>query len=165
MSNPVVLLIHGVNSSGEWHDTTTKECHGLFECVPIKYRYYHGWTGALKVYVWPTALLLILIAATLLLFDSTTVHLAVVLGVLVADTLLAVQAEYDWSKEPVMFLVPVLYAALGFTATLFLAGHLRIACTLAAVAATSIYLDLREYGHPFVSALQAGVASMVVPAG
>ncbi len=171
MLNPVVLLIHGVSSTGEWYDTTIKECHGLFECVPIKYRYYHGWiTGALKVYVWPTALLLILIAATLLLFDSTTIQLAVVLGVLVANTLLAMhaeydwfkEAEYDWPKELVLFLVPVLYAVLGFAATLFFSGHLRIACTLAAVVATSIYLDLREYGHPFVSISQAGVASMVV---
>src|SRR2546425_379287 len=161
-SPAVVLLIHGVNSSGEWHDTTTKECHGLFECVSIKYRYYHGLTGALKVYVWPTALWLIIILTTLALCDRTTFRLAVILGVLIAETLVAVQAEYDWSKEPGKFLVPLSYTLLGFATAFFLVGQSRIAYTISAAAATSIYLDLREYGHKLVS---ASVASMVVVIG
>ncbi len=66
MSNPPVLLIHGVNSTGQWHDTTIQECLGVFECVPIKYRYYHGLIGGLKVYAWPTGLLLLLALGNLL---------------------------------------------------------------------------------------------------
>lgn len=164
MSIPVVLLIHGVNSRGEWHDRTTRECYGVFECVSIKYRYYHGLFGALKVYAWPTALLLVAIVLTLLLSDDTKIYLAVILCVLIANTLVTLQAEYAWSNGKARFFVPVLYSTLGGAAA-FLKGHSRIAWMVAAVAATSSYLDLREYGHPHVSARVAGIASMAVLAG
>src|SRR3990167_5629838 len=110
MSNPLVLLVHGVNSTGEWHETTVTECHGLFQCIPIKYRYYHGLTGPFKVYVWPTALALMAAIGALLYFDTSRERLAVILPVLVVTGIIVMWAEWEWNRRISSLLVPLLYS-------------------------------------------------------
>lgn len=162
MSHPLVLLIHGVNSTGEWHETTTKECRGVFDCHPVKYRHYHGLTGPIKVYVWPTAALSILgLCAALLLENPLLRHFAV-LGVLGVAFGLVVYAEYEWSRRAVIALPPILLLVIGFIGAIAdpLAERLRLAIPLGAIVALSLYLDLREYGHPRVSIVQACAAAL-----
>ena len=56
MGGQVVLLIHGINSSGEWQDKARVILEPHFRCEVIRYRDY--WLfGATKIYVWPWAFL------------------------------------------------------------------------------------------------------------
>ena len=160
---PLVVLIHGVNSSGEWHDTTIAECRGIFDCQPIKYRYYHGNSGPLKVYIWPTGALLFiacLFVATALYrsFSHAMACWIVLVGMLMLDAILVALAEIAWSKSP-RFVVPFLYLLVGIASVLILVDDARIAALLAAIAATSFYLDFREYG---AAATLASVGSVLV---
>jgi prepilin signal peptidase PulO-like enzyme (type II secretory pathway) len=161
MSSATVLLIHGVNSSGEWHETTTKECHGVFDCESVKYRYYHGLAGAVKVYAWPTGLFSMLGLGSLL-FDSATVRSTLIIAVLVLCGGVAALAEWDWEKRLVRALMPVLLTVFGVAALLLPGGHERLDIAIGAVVAISLYLDMREYGHPYVSVHIAGIVAIVL---
>src|SRR5262249_21705368 len=63
MSKPV-MLIHGINSNGEWHTDVSKVLEPHFQCIPIRYRDYH-FRGELKLFCWPWALPLAFLPAAL----------------------------------------------------------------------------------------------------
>jgi hypothetical protein len=146
-----VLLLHGVNSIGKWHQTTRAECRGVFQCESIRYRHYHGWWGPLKVYIWPTALLLLLALSVGILSTSwTPAHRLLFVGVLVLLQAVAVTvAECEWAGFQASIAVPMLYGLTGLfggmIAWAYRAEHTALAMLIAALAGLSIFLDLREY--------------------
>jgi hypothetical protein len=177
MADPCVLLIHGVNTRGEWHDTMVKESRGLFDCVPIKYRYYHGLTGPVKVYVWPAAVFLFAAVSVLKWCDRPTPAKWWLYGVLIANVLLVAETDVAWSartrkglneyfrsfKENWRCVLAPLAFFVVATTSIFLETD-PSASIVAAIIAISIYLDGREYGDPTVSALRAFEIAAVVGA-
>ena len=167
---PVVLLIHGVNSTGEWHDATINECRGIFECRPVKYRYYHGITGPLKVYIWPTAVIL-LFAVLLTAYGMYSHRLPLpacsigLAGVLLLDVILVATTEWSWSKSVVRLMPPLLYLVAGCAGLLWPADAERVALLLGSIAATSLFLDLEEYGFSFVAATTWSLLVLACVAG
>ena len=53
-----VLLVHGINSNGDWQDDVARVLRPHFEPVKIKYRHYR-WLGASKILLEPWALILL----------------------------------------------------------------------------------------------------------
>jgi hypothetical protein len=52
-----VVLVHGILSNGDWHQSVARALWPFFECVSIKYREYHAF-GPLNMFFWPLALFL-----------------------------------------------------------------------------------------------------------
>jgi hypothetical protein len=150
---PSVVLIHGVSSTGEWHTTAQKVLSAIFPCERIQYRFFHSWWGPIKVYVWPTALWLLLGMAALLcpLGWVSLVLTLLLLGVNLANCLCA---ERDWAEvregEPALWKSPVVFAVLGILVSAFLftdgvAGGTPTLPLIVALGGVCFFLDLREY--------------------
>jgi hypothetical protein len=56
-SRQLVLLIHGIESTGEWHPRIASALEPFFDCKSIRYREFHC-LGAAKIFFWPWALVL-----------------------------------------------------------------------------------------------------------
>lgn len=151
-----VLLLHGVNSSGEWHATTTAECRGVFDCTSLRYRHFHGLWGAVKVYVWPSALLIL--AATSIGLAATgwplTYRLLAIGSMLVVQAVIVALAEYDWSKDlPASVAAPLLFGLAGpsgaaaWSLGLWDQSAAPLAFLIASLVGLCGFLDLREYGE------------------
>lgn len=52
MGKDIVVLVHGVDSKGDWYCTAMGTLYPHFECKPIRYVQYEKW-GKLKVVFWP----------------------------------------------------------------------------------------------------------------
>jgi hypothetical protein len=64
---PLLLMIHGVNSTLEWSETVLKVIEPHFRCRLVRYRYFHTFWGPVKVYIWPLALVLMIAYSALAL--------------------------------------------------------------------------------------------------
>lgn len=93
MSN-LVLMIHGINSSGQWREGVRKVLEVYdYECASISYRDYFG-AGATKIYFWPWALLF----GSVLIWSTTDLHVTAVLwGTFAIVAVFACACELYWS--------------------------------------------------------------------
>ena len=165
-----VLLLHGVNSTGEWHARTRAECQGVFECESIKYRHYHGWWGPVKVYIWPTALLLFLATMVGIACSQwTPTSRLLFIGTLVLiETAAVTWAEYEWAAGIGASIgVPIFFCVAGIIAEVimwFYAAEqtaISVAILIAVLTGQSIFLDLREYWDENLSLSLAFAASIL----
>lgn len=165
-----VLLLHGVNSTGEWHARTRTECQGVFQCESIRYRHYHGWWGPVKVYIWPTALLLFLATMVGIACSQwTPTSRFLFIGALVLIQTAAVTwAEYEWAAGIRASIgVPIFFCVAGIIGELIMWFHaaeqtaIRVAILIAVLTGQSIFLDLREYWDDNLSLSLAFAASIL----
>ena len=157
---PPLLMIHGVNSTLEWKGSARRALGQYFDCVPVRYRYYHTMLGPFKVYFYMTSFWLLLTFFLLLFAKYGSSQTFVWWATLVPLCFLgwvAAKGEYDWAKLVVshefrwhrsMLWLPVGWTILGIICLLlapFDFGGLACFVPFAAMLASSLFLDFREY--------------------
>lgn len=171
---PLLLMIHGVNSTLEWSATVLKVLEPHFRCQPVRYRYFHTLWGPVKVYIWPVALLLLGAYSVLSVphvlswlrgqpdtswkWTSNLVGanggnakaLWILVVLLAFETLVVIKAEIQWmkkvEKEKPLWLPPLLFGLTGMVGALIGKHPGQWAFPVAALTGVALFLDLREYG-------------------
>jgi len=170
---PLLLMIHGVNSTLEWSVTVLKVLEPHFRCQPVHYRYFHTIWGPIKVYIWPLAFLFLaaycvlsfpIIASRLrgqpdILWKWTgnlisasggnSIALLILVALLVIETFIVIKAETEWMKkveklDPV-WLPPLVFGLTGVVGALICRHPWQWAFPMAALSGNALFLDLREY--------------------
>ncbi|HEX3878540.1 MAG TPA: hypothetical protein VHW24_16235 [Bryobacteraceae bacterium] len=154
-SRLLLLMIHGVNSTLEWSSTVLSVLEPHFQPRLVRYRYFHTLWGPVKVYIWPTALLYLLGCGALKWRQvdpggRSSAALAILIGLLLFETFVAVQAEFTWSKgvertSPV-WIQPACFSAIGVVSAFLLSSPWQYIAPVAFTAAVAVFLDMREYG-------------------
>jgi hypothetical protein len=170
---PLLLMIHGVNSTLEWSATVMSVLRPHFQCRLVRYRYFHTLWGPLKVYIWPVMLLLILVVLILLatrfvswllgqpgtiwdwtdnLFharDANAVALWLVTGLLALETWVVVDGERQWARHvdrtTPCWWPPVVLGLVGLGGAAFGGHPWQWAFPVGALGGVAVFLDLREY--------------------
>jgi len=153
----LLLMVHGVSSTLEWSSTVLSVLGSHFQTRLIRYRYFHTIWGPVKVYVWPTALLLLVGCALAKWAHSSTddslgkpTAFWLVIGLLVLQFLIAAFGEIQWmrrvEKSRPVFLPPLFLTAIGLMGAFSLGYPWQWACPIASTVGTAVFLDLREYG-------------------
>ena len=165
-AKPALLMIHGVNSTLEWSEPAMRALKPHFECHEVRYRYFHTIWGPIKVYIWPTALLLaincILITVESQLGEGSASVLRspkwgawpgwawiIIASLLVVEGFIATKGEWIWTKKaneqaPIWF-PPIFLPLAGLITALLLPSPNSFVFAIAALVSTSFFLDLREY--------------------
>ena len=172
---PWLLMIHGVSSTLEWSSTVCRVIEPHFRCKKVCYRYFHALWGPVKVYIWPTALLLCLAYGLLAVPHMVALHyaqpdpvwlwsgnllsasggnfiaLAILLGVLLFESYIVIVAELQWmrnvEKTSPVLAPPIVFAVAGVIGALICAHPWQWAFPVASLVGISFFLDLREYPY------------------
>jgi hypothetical protein len=170
---PLLLMIHGVNSTLEWSPTAFRVLDPHFRCQLVRYRYFHTPWGPVNVYIWPAALLLLIAYClatmphlpSLIRYQSDggwnwTANLAGARGwqaaalgpltvLLIAEAFIVTRGEVQWmkrveNKNPVWG-PPVLFGLVGVGGAIFGGHPWQWVFPVAAITGVALFLDLREY--------------------
>jgi hypothetical protein len=150
---PLLLMIHGVNSTLEWSTIVLKILEPHFRCRLIRYRYFHTVWGPVKIYIWPAALLLVL-AYLILLWPSLASRaspcaLWLLRALLVLEALVVIKAEIEWMRKVEQakpeWIPPFVFALTGLLGAFLCEPPWQWVMPVAALVGVAVFLDLREY--------------------